>query len=392
MTVPNTPDLLDDTISEYPETISRSTPQSSTPSNTSNDSSESPASKFWSSVGGLVVFLLIFALKFGLHFPGAGARPPRPPRVQPVFKPNLQNQQPLSPVKIDLTAPIEIPKDFPKLGPPREIVPGILHYEISLHPGARVDFLPPGHAGKLWLYVPEEAARTPKSLGCVLLVPSESNFISGAKLSPADRVEHIPYVKAGFAVLAFEIDDTSRSPAQRRVMPSLEFLRSRAGLINGRIAIEFLKARVPEIDPDRLYVAGHYAAGTFALLLAEHEPTIRACLAYAPVVDLIDRLHKNGFEQLLARDGYAELFRYFSPKSRESDLNCPVFLFNARDNARVDADETIDFGRQLTAMGKKVKVEIVDQGGDVQSMHATGIPDGIKWLTNIDRQITTNKK
>lgn len=111
-------------------------------------------------------------------------------------------------------------------------------------------------------------------------------------LSAADMAERVPYVEAGFAVLAFELDGALDNPddcAQReRTMRA--FLAARAGLVNAHIALEYLLTRVPQVNPNQLYAVGHSSPGTLALLFAGHEPRLKGCVAFAPCIDVSQRL------------------------------------------------------------------------------------------------------
>ena len=52
---------------------------------------------------------------------------------------------------------------------------------------------------------------------------------------------------------------------------------------------DYVLAKVPEVDPARIYAAGHSSAATHALLLAEHEPRLAGVIAYAPAIDVPKR-------------------------------------------------------------------------------------------------------
>ncbi len=270
---------------------------------------------------------------------------------------------------------------------PREVEPGVQLHEVELH-----DDNPalPGHSGKLWLYLPTtRGARPPASLPCVLIAPAGSaTCLTGMKLAPDDRPEHLPYARAGFAVLAFELDGADPFPNPRGLpVPSVQaFLRARAGLVNGEVARAFLKAKVPEVDLGRLYVAGHSSAATFALLLAEHTRFVKGCVAYAPVVDLaarVDVARQNRLRML----GVDDLFTRLSPRAGESKLSCPVFLFHSRDDGFVPFEQTEAFAERLRSMDKPVMLELVDEGDHSESMLKQGIPRGVAWLKARDAEV-----
>ena len=147
------------------------------------------------------------------------------------------------------------------------------------------------------MYLPADRHET-RSLGCVLIGPAGSQLVHGMQLSESDQAEHYPYAQHGFAVVAFEIDGAlpSESPWDAEYREAYtKFIASAAGVANARVALKYAKTEIPEVDPDRIYVAGHSSAGTTALLCAEHVEGLAGCIAYAPCSDL------EGF--LAGRDG-----------------------------------------------------------------------------------------
>ena len=126
-------------------------------------------------------------------------------------------------------------------------------------------------------------------------------------------------------------------------------MNAQAGLINTRVAIEYATTRVPAIDPRRLYAVGHSSAATLALLVAENEPRIAACVAFAPAVDLTLQYQppaQKELAQLIPAAG--EFFTRFNPRANEADIDCPVFLFYADDDARF-AGQVRDLGSGLSS-------------------------------------------
>ena len=271
MVVPNTPDLFDDALDgpsggaappigrrPMAPTTSASRPAPASPS----VGGDAASGKLWGGGLGVAGFILILILKMTLRGPAFGGRP------RPAWRPP---PAPVATAPVDLDGPIRLPARFPDLGTPKEIEPGVYFQEIVLpvvHP------TPPGHSGRLWLYLPAAPGGgrpAAGSLPCVLIAPAGSGGLTGMKLAPGDHPEHLPYARGGFAVLAFELDGPDPQPIRRNLssIPSMQaFLRARAGLVNGEISRAFLKEEVPEVDLGRLYVAGHRSAGMFAWLLA----------------------------------------------------------------------------------------------------------------------------
>ncbi len=253
---------------------------------------------------------------------------------------------------------------------------------ICRRPGLRQ----PGHSGKLWLYLPsgQHAAR---SLPCILIAGAGSNLITGMDLGDGDRAEHLPHVRAGSAVLAYELDgalpENSNENTQALARSSTAFLNAQAGLINARVAIEYAATQVPSIDPKRLFTVGHSSAGTVALLVAENEPRIAGCVAFAPAVDVKANFPPEA-QQAIAQivPGADQFFTRFNPRVNESKIACPLFLFYANDDARF-ASQVRELGARLQASGKQVTVSSVTSGGHYDSMINVGVPRAIEWLKSL---------
>ena len=162
----------------------------------------------------------------------------------------------------------------------------------------------------------------------------------------------------------------------------VRFLAARAGLVNAHVALQFVRERVPQVDPRRVYSAGHSSAATTAMLFAEHEPARRGCVAYAPAINLakqfgaevVPMLHDAGFDDLVVRH---------APMNHESKLSCPIMLFHARDDGTLPVAETEASAERLKALGKSVTLVIVPSGGHYDSMIREGIPRGIAWLQEL---------
>jgi dienelactone hydrolase len=348
--------------------------------------SEESSGRFWGGGLGLLGFILFLVLRVALQ--GGMGRPRRPRAGMPPPRIVVQQRQ----QRVDLDAPVELPRSFPDLGVPRQVAPGVVLHEVELEDDGPPAV--PGHSGRLWLYLPAtKGPRAPRSLPCVLMAPAGSSCLTGMKLGPRDRAEHLSYARSGFAVLAFELDGADPGGHEPGVPTSsaLAFLRARGGLVNGEVAQAFLRAKVPAVDPGRLYAAGTGSAGAFALLFAEHEPGLKGCLAYDPIVDLAtwvdaarqDRLKMFGLGDLVAR---------LSPRVDEEKLACPVFLYHARGDRDVPAAATQAFADRIRSLGKDVTLELADGTGRADAIVRDGIPRGVAWLKARDAAVVAGRK
>jgi dienelactone hydrolase len=271
--------------------------------------------------------------------------------------------------------------DFPDRGPPAEVTPGILKHEISLGDSDGY-YKAPGHGGRLMLYLPA-GDHSPKSLPCILITGAGSNLLSGMSLGDADSPEHTPYVKAGYAVMAYEMDgpleDMSDIQQMKRAYEA--FAASRAGLVNARNALQFVLDKVPEVDPRQIYAAGHSSAATHALSLAEHEPRLAGVIAYAPAVNVPERFGLLLRILSLQLPGVVDFAAQSSPHTHVRRLKCATFLFHAEDDSNCPIAQTRKFAEELKQQGTDVTLVTADSGDHYDSMIEEGIPAALKWLS-----------
>jgi dipeptidyl aminopeptidase/acylaminoacyl peptidase len=258
---------------------------------------------------------------------------------------------------------------------PTQIEPGVSYYETS-QPTAV------GTKTRLWVYLPTGVTG---KIPCVVIAPAGSPLVWGMDLADGDRPEHLPYVRAGFAVVAYSIDGAvPDQPTDADAMTGLAAFRSaHAGVSDTYAAIDYVRAKLPQVDPARLYVAGHSSAGTLALLAAESDPRIKACAAYAPACDLVTRN-----DQLIAAlqpkvPDITSFLAKTSPLARASDLHCPLYLFHADDDSTVLSSDVDAFREKVTRTNPHVKFVTVAHGGHYDSMLAEGVPGAIVWLKSL---------
>ena len=112
-----------------------------------------------------------------------------------------------------------------------ELEPGVVQRVVALGEDEGGFYDKPGHGGYMYLYLPP-GEHAPKSLPCVLIAPAGSTLLAGMGLGEGDEPEHIPYVKAGCAVLSYELDGPcyDDSDADERALDPVAFGR-RAGVL-----------------------------------------------------------------------------------------------------------------------------------------------------------------
>ncbi len=300
---------------------------------------------------------------------------PSGPTMHPSYSPNFSNipSPPRTP-SVPLLSYRSIPvPSFPARGTSRTLEPGVEFFEVDLN----VRSGQPGQADTLYVYLPS-GEQKPESISCLLIAAAGGTAFSGMGLGRGDQVEHIPYVKEGLAVVAYEVDGELPDDAdQNDFLPAYQkFSAAKAGLVNARNAMEFVKARMPEVDPRHIYVAGHSSAGTLALLFAEHESGIRGCMAYAPVCNVARDLGPDAAILHSVLPGSEAFFKSCSPHSHVSRLRIPVFLFHAKDDGVVSSQQTLELSRLISAD----TLHQVARGGHYEAMINEGIPAAIEWL------------
>jgi len=271
----------------------------------------------------------------------------------------------------------------------------------TIHPasGAKIHFVDlgthpdngdgPGERMTMRIYLPP-GNHADKSLGCVLVAPAGTPLLYGAEMDNDDyHAETLPYVQAGYAVVFYSIDgpvrDAKNVSNTELAGAYKKFKAAKGGVVNGRNALEFVLAKLPQVDPQRIYSAGHSSAGVLSLLFAAHEPRIKACIAYAPATDLDlrmkDVVNNTRSRQLLP--GVNEFLHDTSPINHIDDYNCPLFIFHARDDSNEPFQNTERFVQRLQAAGKNVTFSTTPRGNHYTSMVREGIPRAIRWLKTL---------
>lgn len=264
---------------------------------------------------------------------------------------------------------------LPELGPAQQLEPGVILHEAVL----------PGASGpsKVWIYLPEKrGGRVP----CVLIAPPGSRMYHGMSLGEGERAVHLQYVRAGMAVVAYELDGpTLVRPTPAQFLASVRaFKAANAGVSNARAALDFALARVPELDSRRIYTLGQNSAGTVALLAAARDPRVSACVAFAPMCNPRARLGGSFLKQVSAAfPDYSAFITRSSPLENAARIRCPVFLFHADDDSVVTRGEVDTFAHRLSLTNHSVRFVEVPTGNHYDSMLRQGIPQSIAWLKGL---------
>jgi len=229
------------------------------------------------------------------------------------------------------------------------------------------------------------------SLGCVLVAPAGTNLLTGNALDdPTYHTESLPYARAGYVAITYSLDGALPAGSDDSSDDDLAaayrgFSAAFAGLANARAALDFVLARLPQVDPKRIFAAGHSSAGSLALLFAEHEPRLKGCIAYAPQTDVEE--HLSIMLRLLALTnkfpGVVDFARRSSPQTHLARIKCPVFLFWATDDSVVTPEGTQRFATTLGGLRQDLTVKTVPTGDHFESMVDPGMGLAIEWLQGL---------
>jgi dienelactone hydrolase len=287
----------------------------------------------------------------------------------------------VSPPVVVAAAPAEGPAFSPR-GAGAVIRPGVRFFETRASG-------PPNVATvnmTAWVYFPDGPHQA-GSLPCVVVAPAGSTIISGMDLGDGDRAEHLPYVTAGYAVLSYSIDgylnvdDPQKASDAQIGRAGNAFVAARAGLDNARAAINWMLKNFPEVDPERLYAAGHSSAGTLALLLCENDPRFKACASFAPRSNTEANVPTDQLPPLRrVIPGIDQIFSTFNPVKHAGEMKCPVLLFHAKDDSVVPISETEAFVEALRAAGKRCTIVRVNTGNHYDPMINRGIPRAMAFF------------
>jgi dipeptidyl aminopeptidase/acylaminoacyl peptidase len=274
--------------------------------------------------------------------------------------------------------PARIPvSSLPTLGPARVVAAGVEMHEVELPS--------PRGSSKIRVYLPQ---RRSGKIPCVFVAPAGTPLIYGNALGPfgsGDEQEQIPYAQAGFAVVAYSIDgNVQDNNDDSQVLAGIKaFRRANGGIDNTRDAIDYALARVPDIDPKRLYTAGHSSAAVLAIQAAQHDPRIAACAAFVPATHFQQRLGDALPKLEMVEPGITDFLASISPIANAEKLRCPLFLFHADDDSNVPAEDNQRFAEAVRRVNPNVTFVRVDTGEHYQSMIDVGIPRAIQWFKDL---------
>ena len=229
-----------------------------------------------------------------------------------------------------------------------------------------------------------------KSLPCVIMASGGTVLMNGIDApSPNSNPDVAQYTAAGFAVLGISIDgkipNLPKPTLEEIRLAFSQFREAQAGLVNVRNGVEFLIQKVPQVDPNRLFVAGHSSAGTLALLAAAYEPRLKGCVAYCPASDGTNLMRGflNDPRAEIAYPGITRFAKQVSPTTHVARMSCPIFLFHAADDPIIDVKDSRRLRQLLETHGKRNTYVEVPTGAHDIAVVKQGIPSALLWLRQL---------
>jgi hypothetical protein len=249
------------------------------------------------------------------------------------------------------------------------------------------------HVSGFLVYLPTQPAKS--KLPCIFIAPSGTTPLYGQLLKPMNRGEYMGYVKAGYAVIMYDVDGAIQDMSKVNEAPLLmhpdkivtarlkAFKAADGGVLNAKLAIDYAIARIPQIDPNAIYTAGYGSGGTIALMTAVADKRVKGAIAFTPVTDipkkfpnLIDNISK-------IVPGFPESIERFSPYQNAAKMTKPLFVFQD-DTSTVNALE--DTNSFIELVGKSNSSVTFFHAPVIPSFHSdlvpTGMSQSIEWLNS----------
>jgi pimeloyl-ACP methyl ester carboxylesterase len=206
-------------------------------------------------------------------------------------------------------------------------------------------------------------------------------------LSDRDRFEHLPYVRAGFFVAAYDLSGAVADDASgaELAMGVEQFRRTEAGLANARAALDLARAELLPHSIEHVYAVGHSSPGAVALNVAAAERLVDAVVAFAPVTDLhawVGPEQRNALDDALP--GFDDYLRGVSPVTHVAALaRKPVFLFVAEDDPLISVGSLQAFLDHMPNPHAQSRLLSVPSGGHYTAMMKEGIAAALAWLQDL---------
>jgi dipeptidyl aminopeptidase/acylaminoacyl peptidase len=235
-----------------------------------------------------------------------------------------------------------------------------------------------------WIY---RQAAAPRPQPVVVIAAAGTPLFWGMNLADGDRPEHLPWARAGYAVVAYSIDGAVDDPDSESaaVAGVTAFADAHAGRDNASAALSFALEHEPGLDATRVLAVGHSSAATLALRFGAEDARVRGVVAFNAVTDVpayIGPRMMNGIAEALPAAAVA--IQDSSPSKHAAALRAkPVLVFHAEDDTSVPIAESERLFAQLSGGHPGTRFERVASGGHYDSMLEQGIPIAVAWANRL---------
>ena len=232
-------------------------------------------------------------------------------------------------------APEPIPPAQPGLGLSRETYLGARsHFRTTLiRPGPASEHRDPPTC-------PPGAVEMAYTSGELSLKAFASPVIPGAKPGPAVLFLHGGFV---FGAGHWDLTRPFREAGYVVMVPTLRGENGQAGAcsffydeIDDVLAATDALATRPDVDPTRLYLAGHSVGGTLTLLTALTSDRFRAAASFSAAPDLVE-WSRGRLDRIPFSSDRPDEFRMRSAVAFATGFRCPVRLYFGEDEFRLQA-------------------------------------------------------
>ena len=212
-----------------------------------------------------------------------------------------------------------------------------------------------------------------------------------------DVRDPVNYAKAGYAIIAYDVDgaiDTierinhTQSLDAREKLIFIDLIKaykaSDAGVLNAKLAIDYAVARIPQIDPNAMYAAGTGSGGTISLMVAATDNRIKAAIVNSPFTNLPGKYSSLMETVSKSVPGYKEFIDRSSPHNNIDKMTKPIFIFHDDNLTDISLEDTTNF---VAAVKQKNSVisfthERDREFRDNYSSHSSSVKQSIEWLNN----------
>ncbi len=273
---------------------------------------------------------------------------------------------------------------LPGLGTTRND-PEVMEYQVSFPRGT--------HISKFLVYLPTQPTK-PK-LPCILIAPSGRAPLYGQTLEQMSQWEYRHYAKAGYAVIAYDVDGAIEQmseanqtallmqPNQTVTARLRAYKAADGGVLNAKLAIDYAIARIPQIDPNAIYTAGSGSGGTLALMVAATDKRVKGAIAYTPVTNIPKKFPNliDNISKVVPK--YSESIEKFSPYQNAAKITKPLFIFQDDISTVNSIEDTNEFVELVSKSNTSVTFAHAPVTPFFRSdLPSEGVKKAIEWLNN----------